>query len=69
MPQYVVSPFGGRNTAMMMLIARYGMHAVLDPTAKLLYVKTNWDANYYNYAEAAIKEVVRLLYVHSELYG
>jgi hypothetical protein len=43
------------------LIARYGMYAVLDPTAKLLYVKTNWDANYYNYAEGAIKEVVRLV--------
>ena len=35
------------------------MYAVLDPTAKLQYVETNWDTDYYNCAEGTIKEVVR----------
>ena len=41
------------------MMVRYGMYAVLDPTAKPQYVETNWDIDYYNYAERTIKEVVR----------
>ena len=69
MPQYGVSPFDGRNTAMMMMMVRYGMYTVLNPSSKLMYMKTHWDIEYYNHAEATIKKVVRLLYVHSERCG
>ena len=69
MPQYGVSPFDGRNTAMMMMMVRYGMYAVLNPSSKLMYMKTHWDTEYCNHAEVIIKKVVRLLYVHSERYG
>ena len=54
---------------MAMVMVRYGMYAVLDPTVKLLYVETHWGTEYCNHAEVIIKKVVRLLYVHSERYG
>ena len=54
---------------MVMVMVRYGMYAVLDPTLKLLYVETHWNTEYYNHAEATIEKAVRLLYVHNERYG
>jgi hypothetical protein len=53
----------------MMMMVRYGMYAVLNPSSKLMYMKTHWDSVYYNHAEATIKKAVCLLYVRSERYG
>lgn len=63
MPQYVDSPLGGdRFTfSLMMMMVRYGMYAVLDPTLKLTYMKKHWDTEYYKHAEATIERVVRLV--------
>jgi len=45
---------------MVMVMVRYGMYAVLDPTVKLLYVETHWGTEYCNHAEVIIKKAVRL---------
>ena len=37
------------------------MCSVLDPTLKLAYMETHWDAEYYKHAEATIERVVRLV--------
>jgi hypothetical protein len=48
------------------------MDTVLDPCAKLAYMKKHWDKEYYRHAEATIERVVCLvsfllsMHVHSE---
>ena len=52
---------GSQHSLMMMgWCTMGGMYAVLDPTLKLAYVKTHWDTEYYEHAEATIERVVRL---------
>lgn len=61
MPQYVDSPLGGGGrftvSPMMMMMVRYGMYAVLNPSLKLAYMKTHWGTEYYKHAEATIERV------------
>jgi hypothetical protein len=44
-----------------MMMVRYGMYAVLNPSLKLAYMKTHWDTEYYKHAEATIERVVHLV--------
>jgi hypothetical protein len=45
----------------MMMMVRYGMYAVLNPSLKLAYMATHWDTEYYKQAEATIERVVRVV--------